>query len=150
MGSARREFDHGRMTMRREASRHINDAHRRFGRQTREHYGRYRDSPRWEQAGMRRPPSYGSYYGAGFGKKHFKGLEKKIHRHIDKIFSRAKKHTMAGHRHVRKNGKRGAAQAKRDVKREITAARKLRADSFPNTLPSKRHSLLWLRRREQA
>jgi hypothetical protein len=73
---------------------------------------------------MRRPPTYNSYYGAGFGKKHFKGLEKKIHKHIDKIFAHAKKHTAAGHRHVRKNGKRGAAQAKRDVKREITAAHK--------------------------
>ena len=71
---------------------------------------------------MRRPPTYNSYFGAGFGKKHFKGLEKKAHKHVGKIFAAAKKAHRAAHTKAGKS--KTKAQRKRDVKNAIAAAHK--------------------------
>ena len=71
---------------------------------------------------MRRPPTYNSYFGAGFGKKHFKGLEKKAHKHVGKIFAAAKKAHRAAHTKAGKS--KTKAQRKRDVKNAIHAAHK--------------------------
>ena len=71
---------------------------------------------------MRRPPTYNSHFGAGFGKKHFKSLEKNAHKHINKIFAEAKKahravHTKAGRAKTK-------AQRKREARIAIHAAHK--------------------------
>ena len=123
MGTARREFDQGRDTMRREATRQVGSYHRRFAQGARRHYGQYRGHQGWGQMGMR-PPTFNSMYGAGFGKKHFKKLEREAHKHINKIYAHAKKQAAAGHKHVRKNGRRSAAATKREVKRGIAAVHK--------------------------
>ena len=121
-GTFYQQYDHGRDTMRRQISERINHGHRQFSQHMRSNYNTYREHPRWAQHGMRRPPTYNSYFGAGFGKKHFKGLEKKAHKHVGKIFAAAKKAHRAAHTKAGKS--KTKAQRKRDVKNAIHAAHK--------------------------
>ena len=121
-GTYHQQYDRARDTMRRRVSERIDSGHRQFGQHMRQRYGEYRQHPRWEQRGMRRPPTYNSYFGAGFGKAHFKKLEKNAHKHIGKIFTQAKKahravHTKAGKAQTK-------AQRKRTIKVAIHAAHK--------------------------
>ncbi len=115
-GTYHQQYDRARDTMRRQVSERINTGHRQFAQHMRSNYNTYREHPRWQQQGMRRPPTYNSYYGAGFGKKHFKALEKNAHKHIGKIFTQAKKSHRAVHT------KAGKAQTKAQRKRTMRVA----------------------------
>ena len=79
-------------------------------------------------------PSYDEFYGAGFGKKHFKRLEREAHRHINRIYSHAKKQVGESYKHIRKNGKKGIGQAKKNATKSINRVHKEGAGVFKGHL----------------
>ena len=82
----------------------------------------------------RQVPSYDEFYGAGFGKKHFKRLEREAHRHINRIYSHAKKQVGESYKHIRKNGKKGIGQAKKQATKSINKVHKEGAGVFKGHL----------------
>mgnify|MGYP003714675745 CR=1 FL=1 len=91
----------------------------------------------------RQVPSYDEFYGAGFGKKHFKRLEREAHRHINRIYSHAKKQVGESYKHISKNGKKGIGQAKKNATKSINkvlnvAFNKLKLKKTRNKNPRKK------------
>ena len=82
----------------------------------------------------RQVPSYDEFYGAGFGKKHFKRLEREAHRHINRIYSHAKKQVGESYKHISKNGKKGIGQAKKNATKSINKVHKEGAGVFKGHL----------------
>ena len=114
MQTARQQYAHSQSTLRREATSQINNYQQQFNRRMQTHYGQTRQQhygPRSYGPSYGPPPpqSYRGYYGAGFGNKHFKKLEKAAHKHIDKIHNESKKHLVASMKHIKVHGKKGAA-----------------------------------------
>ncbi len=140
--TARSEYERGKREMKAEATRHINQAHQRAQQGMQSRFGSMQSHRGWRSngygppsQGYRRPvPSYNSFFGAGFTKKHFKKLEKAAHKHIDKIYNDAHKHTKKATAHIKKNGKSGASEAKRMVKSGIHEAHKAAGAGFRASL----------------
>ena len=130
MSAASQQYNHSRDTMRGEVSRQVASAQRQFNQRTQQHYGQWRRQ--YHPAGgagygpqYRRPPAnYQGYYGAGFGKKHFKKLEREGHKHIAKIHAESLKHLRGSLQGLRKTGKKGAAAARRAHAKHITRIHK--------------------------
>ena len=140
--TARKEYARGKAEAKAEATKRIAEAHARASSQMESRFGQYRSHPGWGRQGYGPPnrgyrqqvPQYGRFFGAGFGKKHFKKIEKAAHKHIDKIYSEAHKHTKKATAHVKKNGKSGAAEAKRMAKAGIHTAHKAAGAGFRASL----------------
>ena len=140
--TARSEYERGKREMKAEATRHINQAHQRAQSSMQSRFGSMQSHRGWRQSGYgppsqgyrRQVPSYNSFFGAGFTKKHFKKLEKAAHKHIDKIYNDAHKHTKKATAHIKKNGKAGASEAKRMAKTGIHEAHKAAGAGFRASL----------------
>ena len=136
--TARAEYERGKREMKAQATRHINAAHARAQQGMQSRFGSMQSHAGWGQHGYgprsqgysRQVPSYGSFFGAGFTKKHFKKMEKAAHKHIDKIYRDAHTHTKKATAHIKKNGKSGAAEAKRMAKAGIHASHKAAGAGF--------------------
>ena len=130
MSAATQQYNHSRDTMRGEVSRQVAAAQRQFNQRTQQHYGQWRRQ--YHPAGgagygpqYRRPPAtFQGYYGAGFGNKHFKKLEREGHKHIAKIHAESLKHLRGSLQGLRKTGKKGAAAARRAHAKHITRIHK--------------------------
>ena len=93
--TARKEYERGKAEAKAEASKRIAAAQARASSQMQSRFGQYSSHPGWQRQGYGPPhrgyrqpvPNYGRFFGAGFGKKHFKKIEKAAHKHIDKIYS---------------------------------------------------------------
>ena len=140
--TARAEYERGKREMKAEATRHINAAHARAQQGMQSRFGSMQSHQGWRSHGYgppsqgyrRQVPSYNSFFGAGFTKKHFKKLEKAAHKHIDKIYNDAHKHTKKATAHIKKNGKSGASEARRMVKTGIHASHKAAGAGFRASL----------------
>ena len=140
--TARSEYERGKREMKAEATRHITQAHKRAQQGMQSRFGSMQSHQGWRQSGYgppsqgyrRQVPSYNSFFGAGFTKKHFKKLEKAAHKHIDKIYNDAHKHTKKATAHIKKNGKSGATEARRMVKTGIHEAHKAAGAGFRASL----------------
>ena len=128
VGRAQQQYTQGRNQMRERVSHHIHDYQRRFDDRMQRHYSQWRQHPRFEQPRYRQqygpppPRQWRGYYGAGFGKAHFKKIEKAAHKHIDKVFAAAHKHTKAQINALKTGTKKGAA--KKAAAAAINAAHK--------------------------
>ena len=134
MSTARQQYGNARDTMRREASRGIDSAHRDFNRRASSHYSDWRSHPRFEQPSYRQsygpppPRSYSGHYGSGFGKKHFDKIKKSAHKHINKIHAESMKHLKSSLSGIK--DKKGGAVAKRAHTKHMAAVHKAARAGF--------------------
>ena len=116
VGRAQQQYSQGRTQMREAVSGQIRQYQKRFDDRMEKQYSQWRQHPRFEQPRYRQqygpppPRQWRGYYGAGFGKSHFKKIEKAAHKHIDQVFAAAHKHTKAQINALKKGTKKGAAK----------------------------------------
>jgi hypothetical protein len=138
VGRAQQQYTQGRNQMRERVSHHIQDYQKRFDDRMERHYSQWRQHPRFEQPRYRQqygpppPRQWRGYYGAGFGKAHFKKIEKAAHKHIDKVFAAAHKHTKAQINALKTGTKKGAA--KKAAASAIHAAHKEHGGNLTNVI----------------
>jgi hypothetical protein len=138
VGRAQQHYSQGRTQMRQAVSHQIRDYQRRFDDRMERQYSQWRRHPRFEQPRYRQqygpppPRQWRGYYGAGFGKAHFKKIEKAAHKHIDKVFAAAHKHTKAQINALKTGTKKGAA--KKAAASAIHAAHKEHGGNLTNVI----------------